>query len=118
MDRSKGFFITVICFVYFVICVLAVVYFFFSNFSFFSLDYITPVSFLGTLLTIPQALFLMSIFILITSLILLSKIKSMFTFFKKATYCTDPQKLDQNLTIRRSVFLWQNIVSNSRRKSF
>ena len=32
--------------------------------------------------------------------------------------CTDPQKLDQNLTIRRSVFLWQNIVSNSRRKSF
>ena len=86
MDRSKGFFITVICFVYFVICVLAVVYFFFSNFSFFSLDYITPVSFLGTLLTIPQALFLMSIFILITSLILLSKIKSMVTFFKKATY--------------------------------
>ena len=86
MDRSKGFFITVICFVYFVICVLAVIYFFFSNFSFFSLDYITPVSFLGTLLTIPQALFLMSIFILITSLILLSKIKSMVTFFKKATY--------------------------------
>ena len=32
--------------------------------------------------------------------------------------CTDPQKLDQNLTIRRSVFLWQNIVLNSRRKSF
>ncbi|MBS6857485.1 MAG: Eco57I restriction-modification methylase domain-containing protein [Atopobium sp.] len=30
--------------------------------------------------------------------------------------CTDPQKLDQNLTIRRSVFLWQNIVLNSRRK--
>lgn len=83
MDRSKGFFITVICFVYFVICVLSVVYFFFSNFSFFSLDYITPVSFLGTLLTIPQALFLMSIFILITSLILLSKIKSMVTFLKK-----------------------------------
>ena len=86
MDRSKGFFITVICFVYFVICVLAVVYFFLTNFSFFSLDYNTPVSFLGTLLTIPQALFLMSIFILITSLILLSKIKSMVTFFKKATY--------------------------------
>ena len=86
MDRSKGFFITVICFVYFVICVLSVVYFFFSNFSFFSLDYNTPVSFLGTLLTIPQALFLMSIFILITSLILLSKIKSMVAFFKKATY--------------------------------
>lgn len=83
MDRSKGFFITVICFVYFVICVLSVVYFFFSNFSFFSLDYNTPVSFLGTLLTIPQALFLMSIFILITSLILLSKIKSMVAFFKK-----------------------------------
>ena len=32
--------------------------------------------------------------------------------------CTDPQKLDQNLTIRRSVFLWQNIVLNSRRKLF
>ena len=86
MDRSKGFFITVICFVYFVICVLSVVYFFFSNFSFFSLDYNTPVSFLGTLLTIPQALFLMSIFILITSLMLFSKIKSMVAFFKKATY--------------------------------
>ncbi len=86
MDRSKGFFITVICFVYFVICVLAVVYFFLTNFSFFSLDYNTPVSFLGTLLTIPQALFLMSIFILITSLILLSKTKSMVAFFKKATY--------------------------------
>ena len=62
------------------------VYFFLTNFSFFSLDYNTPVSFLGTLLTIPQALFLMSIFILITSLILLSKIKSMVAFFKKATY--------------------------------
>ena len=86
MDRSKGFFITVICFVYFVICVLVVVYFLFSNFSFFSLDYNTPVSFLGTLLTIPQALFLMSIFILITSLMLFSKIKSMVAFFKKATY--------------------------------
>ncbi len=86
MDRSKGFFITVICFVYFVICVLAVVYFFLTNFSFFSLDYNTPVSFLGTLLTIPQALFLMSIFILITSLMLLSKIKSIVTFFKKTTY--------------------------------
>ena len=48
MDRSKGFFITVICFVYFVICVLAVVYFFLTNFSFFSLDYNTPVSFLGS----------------------------------------------------------------------
>lgn len=83
MDRSKGFFITVICFVYFVICVLSVVYFFFSNFSFFSLDYNTPVSFLGTLLTIPQALFLMSIFILITSLMLFSKIKSMVAFLKK-----------------------------------
>ena len=32
--------------------------------------------------------------------------------------CTDPKKLDQNLTIRRSVFLWQNIVLNSRRKLF
>ena len=34
---------------------------------------------------------------------------------KKSVYngCTDPQKLDQNLTIRRLVFLWQNIVLNS-----
>ena len=38
--------------------------------------------------------------------------------FFSARVCTDPQKLDQNLTIRRSVFLWQNIVLNSRRKSF
>ena len=37
---------------------------------------------------------------------------------KEPKKCTDPQKLDQNLTIRRSVFLWQNIVSNSRRKLF
>jgi len=41
-----------------------------------------------------------------------------FLLIKETRKCTDPQKLDQNLTIRRSVFLWQNIVSNSRRKLF
>lgn len=38
-------------------------------------------------------------------------------FLKKAAaFCTDPQKLDQKSNDWRSVFLWQNIVMNLKRK--